>query len=115
VNSMKTRSTINAGSRYKLSHWAVRAIALVNIMSFLIGRGRPGLIDPRESTLGLLFSAVLAPLFLASLALPLYVAIEFWWMRGARSEQRSLVIDLALVLVWFYILLVSLRPPFPWL
>src|SRR2546421_12949432 len=40
-----------------------------------------------------------------SLLLPLYVAVETWWMFNARpSHKRALIIDWAIAVLWFLVL-----------
>lgn len=81
----------------RISHLIVRLVAAINLalwglMTYppyfrAIGGGRLG------HTTGVWF-------LLSSVLLPLYVALEAWWLRK-KSQNRALWIDAAFAAVWF--------------
>lgn len=40
---------------------------------------------------------------ISDLILPLYVGLEFWFMRKERGEAKALLIDVTLLITWFLI------------
>ena len=89
---------------YRISHFLVRTVCLVNIVSMVL--------DADLLRLGSRWYPV------SSLLLPIYVALERWWM--TKTEGRPIFIDAVFAAGWFLVFWVLLihtlyRNGFPWL
>jgi hypothetical protein len=86
--------------RSKLSHQVVRIVVLINLAVLALDM-------PSSRFYRLLeqfhLNTVVVTWFIAtSLILPLYVVIEVFWMKSAwPRENRSILLDAALVGIWF--------------
>ena len=89
--------------KYRLSHLVVRLVAVLNIANLIFSSLYPAYFQTLRR-LQLLNWEMAEWLIASSLLLPLYVALEAWWMRNARSERREMLVDAALALAWFFTL-----------
>jgi hypothetical protein len=99
---------------YGIFHFLVRIVSLTNALSLLLD-----VIAPEYRIPALLH---LSPrlYLISSLILPLYVAVERWWMRGSKLEMRAVLVDAAFAVGWFLVFFGLLtftfyRNGFPWL
>lgn len=86
-------------SRYKLSHWIVRIIVLVNLAHLALGELFPAYYLTFGRTLNRIIVAWFA---VSSLLLPLYVIGEvFWMLKNSLQERKAILIDAVFATAWF--------------
>lgn len=97
-----------------ISHFLVRIISLSNVFTLVLD-----VVVPEYRVAHRLH---LAPQWYlgSSLILPLYVALERWWMRKSQSQVRAISVDAAFAAGWFLVfwgLLIYMlyKNGFPWL
>lgn len=83
----------------RLSHLMLRLLVIVNLADLIFGTFYPEYFHVINQFLP--GKAVIIWLATSTFLLPLYVGLEVWWMRSIKSEVRELLIDAALVIVWF--------------
>ncbi|SRR5713101_6326372 len=96
-------------TNYQLSHWTVRAIAGANLINLGLSA-----VYPRYSHAianGLL-GKITDWSIVASLLLPFYVGLEFWWMRRTEVELKPLWIDAAFAGAFLLALLIGVAYSF---
>ncbi len=87
------------GRAFRISHIIVRVVSAINLAYFAAMTYPPYL----HATAGGAFGRFAGTWSLiSSLILPLYVAVEGWWMRG-KTERRALWIDAAFAGLWFLV------------
>jgi hypothetical protein len=85
--------------KYRLSHFAVRVIAIINIVHLLLSYYPPYF---RGKFRFLPHSGDIQWMLVSSLLVPMYVGLETWWMYGVNpSQKRSLLIDWFMAGLWF--------------
>jgi hypothetical protein len=96
-------------SKYLLSHLAVRLIVIINIAHLSLTFYRPYFLAKKQVFRG----ADLDWLMISSLLLPLFCAIETFWMRRAEpSQKKALLIDWAFAITWLLVWLTFLFASF---
>jgi hypothetical protein len=90
-----------AGALDRLSHLAVRLIAGANITEFALEMMFPQYW--RRVANGPLDRIILRWFFASSILLPLYVGLEFLWMRRAKIGTKALLIDAAFAVAWLFV------------
>ncbi len=90
--------------KFKISHWILRLIVIILIVDmFLDEYYSPYYYDwfRQRGLADVMFALTTASL----LIIPLFVGLEFWWMRRIESERKALAIDalfaIAYVVFWF--------------
>lgn len=105
VKMLDTAHGVNLKSRkdasplkYSLAHLAVRLIVIINIAHLCLSYYQPYF----QATKSFFRGTDLDWLMISSLTLPLWGALETFWLRRAgRSQRRALLIDWAFIIVWF--------------
>ncbi len=86
--------------KYSLVHFVVRLIVVLNLVHLSLSSYHPYF----RATKSLVRRADLDWLMISSLLLPLYCAIETFWMRRADPSQRkAVIIDWGFAIAWLVI------------
>jgi hypothetical protein len=91
--------------KYSLAHLAIRLIVIINLVHLSLTFYHPYF----QAATKLLGRADGDWLMISSLLLPLYCAIETFWMRRAEpSQKKALLIDWAFAITWLLVWLAFL-------
>jgi hypothetical protein len=99
------KMTNDTGFR-RYSHLAVRTVTLLTMADFVLVMSNAPYYSQTITTLFRMLTSYWY--VVSSVALPIYVGFEVWWMRKAKVENRPLWIDATLVFTWFVLFWVVL-------